>query len=427
MGKEVYASFFVEQRNTDPTMYDEIEDGTESYDFGGKYFVIPVELSGGESLGAIREGGLLPGGVNGSIPLDGVQAKVYPKLIYMTHALTGLDIAALQKGPKAFFNSMDRAISQKTKFVRNDIARQFHGTGRGILGGGGTASTGGDILSCTNATPSVVQFGPKTNMNHFAKSMRVEFWVGSTMQTRHNGPGTANQTAEDQGADISEVRRAAKQIVLAQNFGAADAVVAGDVCVREGACNSGLSTGIGAGEGQEITGLQQLVQDGNTTLNLQSIVLGTYSDYKATVDTNGGIDRDITLDLLQKTSDEINSLSGTDPNWVVMGYGQQRKLMAIGLADVRHLSEKLRLGFTEMTWNGKSFYIDRMAFNGQITLGRKDQLCRMKVKEWGSLDHVRGGQRVTRKDAYELAWGEYGNLAIKRTNAFARIGDLAEP
>lgn len=428
--KEVYANYVVEQRNLEPLWLEHLEsDDTMEYNAGGKYFVFPIEFSGGESVGAYRESGALPGGNpasaalgGGSTALRGDQGRINVKQIAFTHRITGKAKASIHKGVQGFFDTLDRSIKQKTKITRNDMNRQAHSAGRGILGGGGNAVLGGgNITAVTSAATSVITLGPKTNMDHFAVSMRVDFWTADLV-TRH---GALDSTTEDVGWPITAVNRTARTIsVLGDiNAGALVDVIAGDVVTREN-----VAIGVGAaGEGNELTGLLQLVQDSDVTASLQNLSFGTWPEYAAYINRFGGVDRDITEQLLESVKDEVETRGGKTVDLIVMNKGQRQKLVQIGLANVRHESAKLHLGWEELTWNGKTFFIDRHAIKGMIFLGCKSELARYLVQDWGSLDVNTGGERIPHFDITELVYGTYKNIGIKQTSCFGRLDDLAEP
>lgn len=436
--KEVYSNYVVEQRNLEPLLLEEFEtDETMEYNAGGKYFLFPIEFTGGESVGAYRESGALPGGdpaVNtvagggGSTALQGDQGRINVKQIAFTHRITGKAKASIHKGVQGFFDTLDRAIKQKTRITRNDMSRQLWGTGRGILGGGGTAVLGGGnitvvTLNSPAAGSDTLTFSTKTNMDHFARTMRVDFYL-PTLATRHGTAAAA--TVEDVGFPITAVDRVARTIVVTGDTETGTPVAVADVAVRE---NVGILVGA-AGEGNELTGLLQLVQDSDVTATMQFIDITNATgtpEYQATVNRFAGTDRDITEDLFQEVTDEIETRGGKIVDWIAMNKGQRRKLIQIGLANVRHASAKLHLGYEELTWNGKNFFIDRHAIKGMIFLGHKAELARYIVKDWGSLDVNQGGERIPHFDIVELVYGCYKNMGIKQTTAWGRIDDLAEP
>jgi hypothetical protein len=419
MAKERYSKYVVQQENVEPLLLEKVErDETMSYDTGGKYWVFPVQFPGGESVGAYLEAGNLPGGPTGSLALRGEQGRINPKLNAFTERITGLSRESIKRGPKGFFDSLDQSIKSKTQYVRNDMARQMWGNGRGVLG---------TVLSVAGgASPSTVTFTTDTNMQNFRVSMRLDFYDATLADRRVGSDGlTDDLTTQDIGYQITLVDIASRTITVTGDVAdATDAVVATDVAVRE---NTGIGVGA-AGEGTEITGLQQLVDDGTLTLvTMQNISRTTFPEWESFIDSNGGTLRPITEDLLQSTLDETETRSGKEVTFIGMNKGQRRQLLAIGLTNVRHQSAKLNLGYTELDWNGKRLFVDRQAPLQEIYMGNFAQLARFIVKEWGSLDVTPGGERIPRRDAFELAYGTYMNLGIKASHAWSRIRDLIEP
>lgn len=424
--KEVYSKYVVEVRNLEPLLLELIErsDDVMEYSSGGKYWLFPVEFPGGESVGAFREAGVLPGGPTGSLELRGEQGRINVKRVGFAHRVTGTARASIKQGAKGFFDTLDRSIKQKTRITRNDMSRQMWGTGKGILGGGGTAATGGVITAVTGGVPSSLTFGVGTNMSHFSVNMRVDIWNAALTDRRTvSATSTNDETSEDgQGIQISAVNPDARTITFATDvtLGANDPAV-GDVVLRE---NVGITAGT---EGNELTGLLQLVQNADITATMQFISFATFPEWQAVVDSNGGVPRNITEDLLQKNVDNVETRSGQDVDTFLTTKGQRRKLIQIGLANVRHESAQLRLGYEKLLYNGKKMFVDRQAILGVLFLGNLAQLGRFIVKDWGSLDVSTGGERVPHFDVTEFAYGTYMNLGIKQANAWGRIMDLQEP
>lgn len=427
--KELYASYVVEQRNIDPQLLEEFEsDESMKYDGGGKYFVYPVEFFGGESVGAYRDGGKLPGGPTGSLALQGDQGRINVKLIAMAHRITGLAEASVTKGPKGFFDTLDHAIKRKTALARFDMARQLWGTGRGQLGGAGITGYGGRISAIVGASPgagqTTITFEVGTNMFHFPTGARLDFYTpaAGSLGTRK---GVATDT-EDLGSGITSVNPDARQIVIDRDVvtgpPALGAVAVNDVAVKE---NVGI--GVTTGEGTELCGMFRLVQDGDISTSNQNLAYTAWPTHKSYVDDTGGTPRDITEDLLWKVIDRTENDSGKMVDFIAMNKGQRRKLLAIGLSNVRHESAKFRLGYEELKFNGKNLYIDRLAPFGTVFMGNRSQICRVILKDWASADVNAGGERIAHEDVKELAYNTYFNVAIKQTNAWSRIGDLAEP
>ncbi len=425
MMKEYYARFGVDVRNLQPKFWDRIETSkVAKYDSGGKYFTWPAEMEGGESVGAYRESGVLPGGPDGSIELKGDQPRVKPKLYAFTHRFSGLSRAAIKQGPEGFFNSVDHAIKKKTMICRNDQNRQCYGNGKGVLG---TLAA----LPVVAAGKSTLTFDSTTNMQYFARTQRIDIW-DPTLATRRkiNSAVATNNTSEDVGWPIESVNRAARQIVVTGDVnagaGAEDPAV-GDVVIRENVGIGVNSAPITAAEGNEITGLRALVQDGGESTTLQNLAFATWPEWAATVLSAGGALRPITEDLLQNGLDEAETASGEEVEMILSNKGQRRMLIRIGLAQVRQVATQLKLGYQIITWNGKALFVDRHFPFNMMLLIKESNLMKVVVKEWGSLDTTSRGERLEHRDAYELAFGGYCNIAVKRGNPGVRLNDLQEP
>ena len=417
--KERYIEDLIELSNRETILLDTIEADTQIRWTGeGKYAVLFIHAEGGlRGQGAYVEGGnlLLPD----KQVVD--QGKVYWKSLAYTIGLTGQAIAAVKKGDGSVIDAKVFENMQNAKWLREKMTRMMYGNGFGDLGTvSAIAVAAGDTTLTMDAA---------TNMNWFRKGMRVDGWApGLLPANRRAGVGGVNdQTTEDIGWTISAVNKAAKTLLFtAQDLSAVDSTIAGDILRPE---NIGLGA-VGAtgnyGSGVELTGLRALVSDGNVLSTVEGFTLATYPQFKGLRDTSG-IDRDLTVDLLQTVEDNISVESNSEPTDTIIPFDQRRKLIALGLQDVRHASEELKLGFKKLTFNGREFTVDRMMLPGKVFMGSiKKSFARAVLQALGPLDKNPGGVRPSRQYAFEWIFGTDQNLIVRTPNANAWIENLKQ-
>ena len=418
--KEFYTNMMADLPNRSAILMDKIEEAT-SVQWGGegKYAVVPIHVESGlRGSGAYTEGA----DMNVYEAQDYDQMKVYVKSLAFPIELSLEAREAVKKGPGAFIDSKGSEIEQNMKWLREKQARMGYGDGFGRLGLV-------EAISETGGTHTIITLTAESNIRWIRPTMRIDAWAPAypPANRRNHSGGADSNTTRDVGWPVTSVTPSARQfrvLGLMVTGAGGDATVVGDQILPE---NVGIgATGNQYGTGVEFAGFRHLVSDNNILTTLQGLTLDTYPALKGYRDT-AGVDRDITIDLLQKTVDAIEDEGGKEPDFIAMNKGQRRKLLAIGLTDVRHESQKLKLGYKELDWNGKKFFVDRLAYPKMIFMGSMSAFKRATLIPLGAIDGSPAGLRIYRKTAFEWVFGTVGNMFVTHPNQCGWIEDLNEP
>jgi len=423
--KERYSKNVAEIMNREPLLLQHFNRTTDAiWDGEGKYFVMPLHLEGGQSQGFYAESEGLPP----SVAQVGDRYICYPKAMAFTVKITRQNLLAIKQGPGAFFSAKEWEVRQNTISLREKMSRAMWGDGQGVLGvlSGIAVVAGGD---------STLTFTNDTNMQYLRKGMFIDVWTPAfPVVTRKRisdmagGSAAANNTSFDVGWKILEVNRAAYTIKVDGDINAGAAgedPAAGDYVIPQ---NEGINLNGATGNlatGKEITGLQAGFSTGQFWNNIQGLAYATLTELQSPRDT-AGADRNLTPDLLQVNNDAIEQASGKMINMVGMDYLQFRRLLTAGLQDVRHVSEQVKLGYTKLTWNGKTIFKDRLCPPGKVFLGSTDCIHRVVLGEFGPFDSAAMGERINGKAVYEWAFGADMNLIYSHSQGGGWIENLTK-
>lgn len=413
--KERYSSDITEIMNREPLLLQKISRATDvEWDGVGKYFKRPVHLEGGMSQGFYAEAEALPP----SEPQVGDSFLIYCKAMAFTIRITRQNLLSLKQGMGGFVNSKSFEVNQNTMSLREKMSIAFGNEGMGVIG----------ILSVdatVAAGVSTLTFTTDTNMQYYRKGQKLEAWAPAyPVVTRH---GHASSATFNQGMPITEVNRAARTVKVTGDMTTAPAAVAGDYIMyqNEGIGLNGAAAGSNLDSGKQITGLQQLYSTGNKWVRLQGLAYATLPELKSPRSTAGS-DRNLTPDLMQVMKDDIEIASKEEVDFIWMDHFQHRKLLAGGLADVRHVSQKIKLGYTELDWNGKKIFVDRLAPPGKVFMGSLKTMGRAVLAEMGPMDASPGGERLPGFAVQEWAFGSDQNLFTRNPVAGGWLENLTK-
>ncbi len=406
--------------NREPLLHNKIKKAVDAeWDGEGKYFRVPIQLEGGQSQGFYAEGEILPD----SEPQVGDNFLIYPKSCAFTVRVTRQNLLAVKQGLGAFFNGKAKEVTENTLSLREKMARAFGGTGMGVLG----TLSGVAVVAGGNST---LPFSTDTNMQHFRKGMRVDVWAPAypvvTRRRLGNPSAAADNTTFDRGWKILDVNRPQRTIVVQGDInagGGAQNPIAGDYVMPQ---NEGINLNGATGNlatGKEYAGLEYLFSTGQYWTAIQGLSYANNTELQSPRST-AGAPRPLTPILMQRFSDAIRIASGMTPNFHWMDFDQKNLLLEAGLQDVRHVSEKVKLGITEFTWNGKDLVADRQAPPGKICLANLEALGRVEMAPLGPMDGSMG-ERLPRYAIQEWAFGADENLFVRQPNAGGWVENLA--
>ena len=118
--------------------------------------------------------------------------------------------------------------------------------------------------------------------------------------------------------------------------------------------------------GQEIFGIPVLVDDGSNLDTLFGISRTTTPRWKAKVDANGGVNRALTLALMQKGFTHVEK-TGLGPTLILTTFELRDKYVTLLVAEKRYVNTlKLDGGFNALEFNGKPLLPDEQAKHNQM-------------------------------------------------------------
>jgi hypothetical protein len=382
--------------------------------FEGRRAYMPLHKGRNVGIGARKIGGTLP--TAGNQQYD--KALFDPVYLYGRIELAGPAISRT----KGNIGSFIRAVSSELKGVMIDLKQDLN---RQLWHDGSSCLT--QVNEATTDATQTVQ-GTK----FLAPSMRVQ--VMSTVTT----PGTIKNTGNEA---ISSVDAAAKTVTFPSTLAAATTVT--DIIVREGARDS--NTGVN-GVPTEMWGLEAAIShldpDGlatGLTSNFgeidRSSAAGAF--YKANRVHNSGVQRALSLDLMQEAVDLCDIASDEVPGAILTNHAIKRRYAALLVADKRYPAGgdiTLDGGYKALEFNGISLVADKDASLTKTP----DVLNRLYFLSMGSLEMQvledwqfmqKDGailSRVANKDAYEATVFAYMNLGCDRPNANCVLEDILE-
>lgn len=396
--KEDYLGPIRDQLNNSTILLKRLQRNEE--DVGGKVAVVPLLTGRNAGVGARREGDVLP--QPGQQQYDCANYRVAHN--YGRISISGPVIKASRKNKYAFVKAVDSEVKGMIKDMKDNINRQLHLDGSGIL-----AVVIGDPTNAGGVGPTVITVD---NTRYFQRGMRIAL------------VNPASYTPGDQRANVgvlNVISKTANTITVAEavHADAAD----GDYVVCDGNYRN------------EMMGLGGIVSNANgrgpappmAQLTVGGIdrTVAANAWWNANVLGNGGNARKLTLDLMQQAFDACEQ-EGGEVTMILSGYDIRRKYLALVKADGRFVNTmEFDGGFKTLEYNDKPYFVDRhfpnndMLFLDESTLA----LYRMSDFEWMEEDgHIL--HRVPNQDAYEATLFLYATLGCSACNHNARLTDL---
>jgi hypothetical protein len=397
----------------------------------GKYWVTADHMTGGNgSVGTRPDNVELPPAQQ-EVYANG---KVFDRFHYAGFQYTGPVIRHAKDNVSAFVNLITSEIENKTRWLIDMLNIQMYQDSYGVLGTVNSDSYGGGAMTLVTSP---------INSLWIRKGVRFDVYK-STFKTNGTKVITTDKHNESVGATraglaVSTFNPATGAILCAASLDWSTPIVPTDVMVLEDICgalgnsagDSAFASGSNGGAGTGLSGLELMIDDGTNALSYQSISRTDYPEYKAGVLSNSGVNRPMTLDLLQKLEDTIRINSQEEPDTIISGLGQRRNLLALGLPDVRFQAEAIKLGFVgSLTFNGREWIVDEICPpNRTYMMKRQDNIHKYESLPMGPLDDdvAPARQRIVGFDKYEGYIANYFNIGCDRPNACAKLIDLNEP
>jgi hypothetical protein len=328
--------------------------------------------------------------------------------------ITRQNLLSLKQGLGGFVNSKSFEVNENTISLREKMSIAFGNEGMGVLGVVASVTTGGT---------STITFDDNTNMQRFRKGLKIDIWAPAyPVVTRH---GKADATTYDVGFPITIVNRSTRTVTVTGDISTSVTAAAGDYVMAQ---NEGIGLNGATGNlatGKQIIGLWGLYNSGANWLTIQGLTYTAATELMSPRST-AGTARKLTPMMMQEMKDEIEIASKSEIDFIYMDHFQHRTLLEGGLTDVRHVSQKIKLGYTELDWNGKTIFVDRLAHPGKVFMGSLNSMGRVVMAEMGPMDANPSGERIEGKAVNEWAFGADMNLMTRNPVAGGWIENLTK-
>lgn len=407
--KQVYGPRIEQQQRREALTYMELP--ISSRKPGGLGYIFPVHIGSNQAIGAKLESEALPTPQRQRYD----KVTITPKYVYGTIRVTGPAIAAAKANVMAFADSLASEISNAFIDVRTDLGRMTFGDGWGQLAVSSAAATTSDSVAWTVTCDNAI------GVHYLKEGMYVDFYESDTLDTSSDS------------AIITSINPATKVVTLSPTgMTTAQAVATAAVIVRENTREDSHDSSTDTA--REMMGLLGVIDDGTNLATFQDIDRTAAGKrlWKANYLANSGVDRELTLDLLQRGIDLARYSGGSTINDIRMGLGQRRKYVALLQPDIRYTPGNLDGGFERLTYAGGDarirITIDPDCVPGAVFQMTKGTIQRYELKAlgWADLD----GNILHRRSGYD-EWNAflciYTQIGSTKCNANTHITDLVEP
>lgn len=321
--KIYYAGPIVSQFNDEIPLYKGAEKGKEKWN--GLQVNRPLKVRRNPGIGATSDGGNLP-----SIGYQTTtQAVITSKFNYLRFGITGPMIKASQGDKGSFVSIMEYEMEQGLVDLKNDVNRQLFWNGEGRLAVVSAAAVATNVISVTGRTSG------EAGNKYLDVNMVVDIYTSA---------GVAVAT----GLTISAISGTTTATVT---LSAPVTCSATDIVVRSGAYN------------QEIQGLTTILDNG--TSSVYGVDRSVYPIYNGTyIDASNA---QLSLDLMQRTLNEIRRRGGGKMNAVFTDFDSERFYNKLLVADKRYIGERV-VGDGTFTHKDQSY----LQFSGIPVVADKD-------------------------------------------------------
>lgn len=394
--KDFYWGSVFPQMITDTPMLDAIKTSDKGImvdSVGGRQVVIPVRRGGGQGLGARSRGQALP---NARRQLLNAMKFPMKKVISRVQIEGEAWRATEGAGKKAFVSMIVEEIDDALQSFSKDLNQQLYNDGTGKRT---TVSTG---LAANPAGGDITVVSAQ--------------WISEDMEIDVYSAGAANPSM--QNIVVTAVDRSTGIVSLDQ--------IPVDISATDEIYRAG-------NKGNELMGLEGIVQDASGLATLQNITISTSPWFRATVLDNAGSTRPLTLDLMENIFNAAMSQDNVAPDLLVCDYTQKKAYKNLLTNDVRFVRAagkptQMDGGAEALSYNNVPFIYDVDCQSGRVYALKKAKYLRMFQQtgyQWiSSPDKKNVWDRVTDRDSYEAVAVFEGELACLRRNVFSRVEDL---
>ena len=439
--KTYYLPAIQEQLNQDTILSDLID--TNETDVSGKNATIECHYGRTKGFGARLESDTLPDADYQKFKT----ATVPMRYNYGRVTFSGPTIAATRDEKGAYARVMDTEIRGVTNDLMKDINRQLWGCGYGMLG------------HCVAADTTAIELAKKYRGNTWGDGFGTTFG-GKYFEENAGGnvvviASFSSAAATDFAIDTTDIAVTAVTVGTSTdvltNTTPGQSTAEGDFLVRPSAVRTVLHTSDAGYARKEMVGLRGIVTNEDldviplydatnsfgsglpTADGLQGLAVGTYTWWKAQVDTHPSGryagQRALSFELMQKMFDkvELKAGKGYGPDLIITSHAMRREYLNLCQTDRRSVNTMtLDGGWEALDYNGVPLTVDFDAIDGEIYfLTTKDlNIYRMSDYDWMSKDGA-VLSRIAEYDAYEAVLFRYAELGTKRRNSSGVLCDLA--
>lgn len=387
--KRVYDSYIEQQQNLKARAIDEIGKSLKKYSPEGEGYFGAISDYGNESGGAINEEEVFR-----TIDSEDYQQwKVTPKVIVWPIQFGGLTAAAATGDEASFANLIVDALDKARDRLMSDENRQFFGLGNGSLCSPAQAVTAAGV----SFTVDSVQY--------LRKNMVIDIFSGSTKTVA--------------SYRISYVDRVNNVVGLLTSIGVS--IDSTSVLVKEHIRDSAPS------DGKEMMGLRGIVDDATDLTTFQNLNAGSILEWRSRrINAASG---NLTSDLLQRLIDDIDVLSGEEPDMLIMHRRQQRKYLDLVVPQKRYMDGDMDTGHSHLAFNGIDFFLDKDCQVDTVYGLQKNKLRKFELEPLGMGRHEGSDAflRAFSQDVFQAYWRHYCNFGTSKRNAHGKIVNLAVP
>lgn len=375
-----------------------------------------------EGVGARWQGALLPEPLSG----DGVQGIITPKQTYAVIRMEGLAMEAGNSDINAFVTVQSDAVKNAYNSLINDLNRQCHGDGFGLLG---TLSAEATLATGTTWTAT---FNNDRGTRYMKKGMICDFYNGaaidqgaSSVRISSINPITKVVTFEA-GADAY---RAYHPLTTAQGYSnAAEAIVSGSFLVRYGARAATHAT---SNTAYELNGLNACYDDGTLIAAFEGVTVTSDPEFKANILGNSSVKRELSIDLMLAAMDMTQARSGIRADIMRMGLGQRRKYFALLSPDIRFAPQVLKGGYEKLAFSqdaSVTITVDPVTQPNRIYFEPRGAIKKYEITPigWGGFDSNKMHWRQD-YDQSTCFLRCYTQLGVENRPSLTLLDDLTEP
>ncbi len=192
--------------------------------------------------------------------------------------------------------------------------------------------------------------------------------------------------------------------------------------------NSTDGAGITPSDSYEMMGLKGIVDDSTYVTTLHGLSRSDYAWWKCSTfanDDNSGVNRDLTLDLIQEAITAVEK-NGGQVKMILSGPDLRDKYASLVVADKRFVNTlNLDGGFKALEYSGLPWVSDTDCPPNTVFFIDTDHLQIMQMSDWDWMDEDGAIlSRVSNSDAYEAVLYWYSDLATDKPRAHSFLRDV---